>query len=276
MDTATSGQTAHERCGRAGRVMACGPWGRSVATAAVVVLLALLLGACSSGGSEDAAPDEATAEEILTAASVEMAAVEAMAFSLAQQGATIPIDDDGQLSFVAADGRIVRPSSADAVLTVEALGFTTEIGAIAIDSVIWFTNPLSGEWGEAPESFTFDPAELVDPDTGLPALLSEMAPTAVLVDATTDAEGQPSDEVEEIDRDDWQAVEATASGARITVLTGGLITEATEVRIWIDRTTNRVTEIRFQVPVEDEISDWQLTITEYDIEAEINPPDLGT
>jgi hypothetical protein len=241
----------------------------------VGLLLALLaIAACSSGGDEGPSDGPVTAEQVLVDAAAAMVEVETAAFTLEQTGAEVAIDAEGQLRFLEARGRIARPASADAVVTVDALGFTTEVGAIAIDGTVWFTNPLTGDWIEAPEAFTFDPAALFDPDDGLAGLLAEAAPTAELVEAdepvaTGDGELPSGPE----GAGPWHRVRATVSAERVETLTGGLVAEATVVDAWIDQATDRLAELRFEIPIGATVSDWRLALTDYDIEVEINPPE---
>lgn len=197
-----------------------------------------------------------------------MADVGSASFTIQQSGAEILIDDAGQLAFQSAEGRFDAPASADALINVEALGFTTEVGAIAIDGTLWFTNPLSGAWTEAPESFTFDPATLFDPEVGFPALLSEAAPSAEFVDDVTD-QNSGSGKTR-------HHVRAMVAAERVSVLTGGLAAEQSEVDLWIDAVTSRVVEARFDLPVDDGVSSWQMTIGDYDSEVIIVAPELGS
>ncbi len=242
---------------------------RSVA----VLVLGLALGAagCSSGDDEGGADDAPlTVDGVLAASAAAMADVETAAFVLEQEGAAVPIDESGQLLFRAADGRVARPASAEAVVTVDALGFTTEVGAIAIDGDIWFTNPLSGEWLEAPDSFTFDPAALFDPEDGFAGILAEVVPNAELlgtVDEATEDGGPEGD-------GPWHRVEATVSAERVEVLTGGLLAAETTIDAWIDTDTDRLSLVRFELPIGDEISAWRMVITDYDFEIDIAPPEL--
>ncbi len=243
---------------------------RSPTRLALALLAAVVLaGACSSDddGGDGVAP--LTAESVLTDAAAAMGSVETAAFELSQEGAPVPIDDAGQLLFLAADGRIARPSSADAVLTVDALGFTTEVGAIAIDGTVWFTNPLTGDWTEAPDTFTFDPAVLFDPDEGFAGLLTEVSPTATLVDEEAESDGEDGPDGD----GPWRRVEATVSAERVEVLTGGLIGEATTVDAWIDAETDRLSLLRFELPIGDAVSSWRMSISDYGLEVDITPPE---
>lgn len=234
-------------------------------------VLALVAAACAlvaCGSSSDAEDDAgpATVESILVDAAAAMADVETAAFTIEQTGATVFIDDD-QLAFRSAEGRFARPSSAEALVSVDALGFATQIGAIAIDGTLWFTNPLTGAWSEAPPGFTFDPATLFDAEVGLPALLSEASETAQLVDDSSNDSGVEGD---------THHLRTSVAPERVSVLTGGLITDETEVDLWIDVETGRVVEVRFELPIDDSTSSWRMTVGDYDAEVTIAPPELGS
>ena len=230
----------------------------------------LVLVACAGDG-DGVGDTERTAEQVFRDASESMAGVETAAFVLEQVGAPIPIDEQGQLLFQSADGRIARPSSAEAVVTVEALGFTTEVGAIAIDGVVWFTNPLTGDWTEAPAGFSFDPAALFDPDEGFAGLLAEAAPSARFVD---EADQDPDDDPEERD-DPFHRIEAAVSAERVEVLTSGLIGVETTIDTWIDMESSRLVQVRFELPIGDQMSEWRMVITDYELEVDITPPELA-
>lgn len=236
----------------------------------LILLVAVFgaLSACSSSsdpGEQDAG--ERSLEQILTDASAAMTDVDSAAFTIEQSGATVFIDDAEQLGFQSAEGRFAAPSSAEALITVDALGFTTEVGAIAIDGMLWFTNPLSGAWIEAPDSFTFDPALLFDADQGLPVLLTEAKDTAELVEDSPVSNGD--------DAGNRNHVRTTVAADRVSVLTGGLVVEPTEVDLWIETDADRVVEARFDLTVGDGVSNWRMTISDYDADVTIAPPDLG-
>jgi len=234
-----------------------------VTLAAVLLAGVLLVAGCSSSGSGDDA--ELSAEEVMVGAAAAMSEVTSAAFTIEQTGASIPIDDAGQLGFQAADGRFAAPASAEALITVDALGFTTEVGAVAIDGTLWFTNPLSGEWTEAPDSFTFDPATVFDAESGFPALLREEAAGAEFVSG--------GEEPEDGDR---HHLRTSVAAERVSVLTGGLVTSETDVDLWIDRETERLSEVRFELALEQGVSSWQMTIDDYGADVTIEPPEVGS
>lgn len=244
------------------------PWRLLLLLAATVLGLA----ACSSDDdtADDAEPEvEATAAETLTASAAAMREVESAAFTLSQTGAIVAIDEAGQLEFRSAEGQIVRPASAQAVVSVEALGFTTEVGAIAIDGTVWFTNPLTGSWSVAPPSFTFDPTVLLDPDQGLAGLLAEVAPTAESVGNAASYGGAVGPDED----GPFRVIRATVSGERVATLTGGLVAAETDVDVFVDTETDRVAHLSFELPIDERTSSWQLSITDYDVEVDISPPE---
>ena len=233
-------------------------------------MLAVVASSAACSDSTADGPDsgaERQAGQIVADAAVAMADVESAAFTIEQSGATLFIDDGDQLGFQSAVGRYASPSSAEAIISVSARGFATQVGAVAIDGTIWFTNPLTGAWAEAPESFTLDPTSLFDDDAGFPALLNEATTTAELI------EDAPAEDDTDLGR--HHHVRTAVSAQRVAALTGGLIAEETDVDLWIDTDTNRMVEARFDLQIDAETSSWRLTFDDYDAEVDIVAPELG-
>ncbi|MDH3683241.1 MAG: LppX_LprAFG lipoprotein, partial [Acidimicrobiia bacterium] len=130
------------------------------------------------------------------------------------------------------------------------------------------TNPLTGDWTEAPDSFTFDPATLFDADQGIPALLTEATGSAELIEDAASADDVP-------DAAQHYRLRTTVAAQRVAVLTGGLVTEESEVDLWIDIETSRVVEARFDLSIDGAESSWRMTISDYDAEVTIVPPELA-
>lgn len=225
----------------------------------------VLLGACGLFGDSGDETAGRSVDQILADSARAMGDISSAAFVIEQSGGDVFIDDADQLAFQSAEGRFASPASAEALVTVDALGFTTEVGAVAIDGTLWFSDPLTGTWSEAPESFTFDPATLFDPEEGWPALLTEAIGSAELVADDPAGDGAPGGPAH---------LRTTVSARRVSVLTGGLLTEETEVDLWIDEGTSRVVEARFDLPVAGGVSSWTMTIGDYDAAVDILPPDV--
>ncbi len=229
----------------------------------LVALLSLVFAMAACSSSDTDAVEELTAQEILTGSAAAMSGIESASFTIDQSGASVFIDDADQLAFQSAKGRFAAPASSDALVTVNAFGLTTQVGAIAIEGDLWFTNPLTSEWTEAPEDFTFDPATLFDVAVGLPQLLTEAAPSAELIEASASEGGER------------HHVRTTVGSERVSVLTGGLVAEEAMVDLWIDPGTSRVAELQFDLDIGDEVSTWKLTISDYNTEVTITAPELG-
>ena len=97
-------------------------------------------------------------EPVLEAAAEAMGSVESVRFMLERSGAPIYIDPLDTLRFESTEGQYSAPSSANAVVTLAVGSVNAQIGAIAIEGTTWLTNPITGEWEDAPEGYVFDPA----------------------------------------------------------------------------------------------------------------------
>ena len=216
------------------------------------------------GCSDPVADDGRSAVELAEDAAAAMADVETAAFSIEQRGSEISLDQTGLLTFESADGRYASPASAQAVVAVEASGFRTEVGAVAIEGEVWMTNPLTGVWDVAPPGFGFDPATLFDPEQGFPALLAEGAAEAKLVEP-------PGND----DEPTGLHLRMDVPAERLAVITSGLVRVDTETDLWVDPATSRLNEVRFAVPVADQTSNWSVAFSDYDAEVTIEAPELG-
>ena len=113
---------------------------QGAAAGALLALAAALV--LSSGGAACTSSDETveeteqldaappTAAEVLSMSGSAMADISSVAFTITQEGAEVPIDEGGLVTFTAADGRYAAPGSAEAIVAVDALGAATEIGAV--------------------------------------------------------------------------------------------------------------------------------------------------
>ncbi len=234
--------------------------------AGVLGALALLAG-CSTDDDENgddtavtevaAAPRSPT--EILQASAAAMAAVDGVTFTIERTGAEVYIDDGENLAFVSAEGRFGAPSSADALVRVETSSLTLQVGAVAIDGTIWLTNPGSGEWEEAPEDLTFDPATLFDPEIGWRALL----------------DGDLSDVELVSDEGGVAVLTGIAAAERVDVLTGGIVDEAAPVEIAIDTETDLIRSVDFEVETDGGIAEWRVDLANYGAQVDVTAPTLG-
>lgn len=221
----------------------------------------LCLAVIACGGESRSNAIDPDIDSVLTASSKAMTDVQSAAFTIEKTGAPVFIDTEGLIDFQSADGRYAAPSRADALLRVRALGLNTQVGAVAIDGQVWFTNPITGTWEAAPESFTFDPTILFDRDVGWSSLLADGLEDPELFSTEPDVDG-------------LYLVRATVGAERVGVLTGGLVDEASFVDLLIDADTGEIAAVTFEVGTGEDRTEWTLTIRDYGASVTITAPDL--
>lgn len=213
-----------------------------------IPLLALaIVGACSGG--DETLPDPG---DLLQRAAAAMSSVETAEFEMTVDGAAITISG---LTMSSASGVYVAPDSARAVLTMSLGAITADLGTISIAERTWLTEPLTGRWNELDPGTGFNPA-VVFSDQGWEPLLAED-----ITDATVSSHPR------------GYQVDGIAPAARIAVVTSGLVTDQdVDITLVIDRTTDRLLEVRFSTTGADGETDWVITLGPYDEPATVEPP----
>ncbi len=225
-----------------------------------VLALLVLAGACSADDPEPMLA--ADIDEVLAASATAMGSVETVRFEIERGGEPIYIDNTGTLEFKDALGRFVAPQKADAVVKVGINGLNVQIGAIAIDGTIWLSNPISGEWEQAPSSYEFDPTTLFSPEVGWRPLLDGEIENAVLIG------------LEERDDEPRYHLTGSAPAVRIEKITAGLVTgQDVDMDLWLDPDTGHVREVTFDTETAAGVSTWELRFFDYGDDLEIVPPE---
>jgi len=228
---------------------------------AVFVAVATVAAACTSTAATTTAP--ASPAELLEASAATMGSVNTVQFSIERGGEPVYIDTLGFLEFVSATGRYAAPGAAEALVTVSALGLSTTVGAVVIEGDTWLTNPITGTWEPTPPDYTFDPATLFDPEVGFRAMLQEGIPTV---------EDMGDETVEETT---LRHVRFTASGARVEVVTAGMVRGAdVTIDAWIEPTSGELRRLKFPTTIGALPTDWDLTFFDYGADITITPPAL--
>lgn len=229
---------------------------------ATVLVLALVAGSCGGNDTPTSTlPPEP--DSVLQAASAAMGSVDYVRFRIERSGAPVYIDPLDTLNFSIAEGQFAAPSSANAVVTLAVGNINAQIGAIAIDGTTWLTNPITGEWEDAPEGYEFDPATLFDPELGWRPLL-----------------GGGLSEVEwvgEVTRNNQSRyqIRAQADPERVAVILAGLIRkQPVELNMWIEPSTGYVREAELSTVHEGQTSDWYIEFTEFGEPVDISPPEI--
>jgi lipoprotein LprG len=256
----------------------------SVATAlavvALVVTLVLVFGvfdrpagesARSVGARETAAgpasSDDAVADPDADPVALTMAAAEAMAlvgsveFRLERSGAPVFIDQFESIALDRLRGQFTVPTSARAELTVTVDGnLTTKLGAVAIDTEVWISNPVTGDFETLPSGYDIDPSRFFDPEGGWKPLLTNMAGLELI--GIDDRGGER------------YHVRGTAPAAEVRNITVGLVRDQdVEVDLWIHPTTSLVAAAEFTTVIDGAESDWALELDGYGRAFTISPPE---
>ena len=223
---------------------------------AMAVALVALTAACSS-------TEVTTTTAPPTAAELLEISVDTVQFRIARGGEPVYIDTQGFLEFVSATGRFAAPGAAEALVTVSALGLSTEVGAVVIEGDTWLTNPITGNWEPTPPGYTFDPATLFDPQIGFRAMLQEGIPTVEDLGEET------------VDETALRHVRFTASGERVEVVTAGMVLGAdVAIDAWIEPTSGELRRAKFPTTIGANPTEWDLTFFDYGADITITPPDL--
>lgn len=226
---------------------------------AIVVGAALVTSACGGEdlGGEPMAQDPAV---VLPVAAGAMGDVTSVRFQLEPSGGLVYIDTIDSLSLDEVVGRFAAPNSADAVLTVTIDGnLSTKLGAVSIDQVTWLSNPVTGAFEELPASYNIDPSMFFDPEDGWEPLIS------ALMDPVFVGEEQ---------RDGTRYhIRATAPAAELRVITAGLVrNQDVELDLWFHPVSGVVTAAEFTTEFDGESTDWELKLSDYGKEIQIEPP----
>lgn len=212
-------------------------------------------------GTTRADPD-ASASDVLNAAAAAMAEVTSVEFRLDRTGAPIFIDQYDSLALDGLLGQFTVPTKARAQLTVTVQGgFTTEIGAVAVDDEIWVSNPVTGSFETLPDGFDIDPSRFFDPEGGWRPLLANLRDAEVIGVETASDGG------------DRYHVRGTAPAAEVRNITVGLVRDQdVPVELWIHPGTFLVTRAEFVTLVDGEESQWVLELGRFGDEFTIEPP----
>lgn len=196
--------------------------------------------------------------EILADAAVTMQQVETLAYVIELSGAPITLLG---VELRSAVGEYAAPDSSRAALEAAIGGLTIELATIAIGDVSWVTNPLTGKWDEYTGSRAFNPSIIFDPDLGwLPLLTTDISDTRL---------------IEPVEGDTY-VIRGTAAGARVEVLTAGLVeSQPVSLELHIERETGLVTLLDFETEGENGRTRWVLELSEFDTDISISPPEVG-
>jgi lipoprotein LprG len=194
---------------------------RSIPLVVTAGLALVAAAACSGGG------DLPPADEMLPDAATAMRGVETVRFDLTVDGEVPGLD------IKAADGVITADGSAQGTGTLTAFGMDIEAEYVIIGEDAWVKGPTGG-FQQIPvgdDMLPYDPTLLLDPDSGVAALLET-------------AESAEPEDTEDIDGTDTYryAVEFDPAAFAALIPAEGDWNTAT---VWFDQETSRIVKAEF-------------------------------
>jgi lipoprotein LprG len=210
-----------------------------------------------------AAQDDTDVEAILAKASERLAEVESLHFTLEIEGETF-IDDTGTIQLESAEGDLERPDKVSVEFQVSLFGAgTVSIRMITIGEESWTTDLITGNWGDAPPEFGYDPSVLYDNQNGLGPVMGKLETAEI-------------DGVEEIDDRECHHIVGTVSNEVITPLTAGTMSgDDIAIELWIDTETSDLLKVRVvepENPEKENPATWELTLSRFNDKVTIEPP----
>jgi lipoprotein LprG len=192
-------------------------------------------------------------DELVQRAASAMLDQHTLAFKIEIDGAPVTINPALGLALRSAEGLFARPDRMGVHLKIVSL-VSIEADMIALGDEQYITNFLTKEWEPLPAEFGFNPAVMFHPEFGLERTLEGGLDGATLLG------------VESIDGAQAYRVKGSLDGARLQVMSGGLIgTQVIPVEVWIDAQTFVVRRtVLVDAPVDaEEPSTWTLTFSKF-------------
>jgi hypothetical protein len=224
----------------------------------VVALAPALLAACRGGSESDDTP---SVDEIVDSAATAWDETESAHFSLEIEGDAF-LDDDETLALQAATGEGARPDSVEASAQVAAGFLVVDVGLIFIGDDAYMTDLITGNWGPAPDDFSYNPAVLFSDTEGLSPVLREM-------------EGVELVGREEVEGVQTYHLRGQVSQDAISELTAGTIEgDPITVDMWFATDDYRAIRIVLSTPEgsEEDATVWTITLSDHNQPVEIEEP----
>ncbi|MFB4307999.1 LppX_LprAFG lipoprotein [Actinomadura sp. GTD37] len=218
----------------------------------VPVLLALVFsGGCDGGGSDEPGKKaEFDAAGTLRQSAQAMGALKSVGFSVESDGKTPVIVKGG-------DMKLLRSGDAEGTLTVEQQGQNIEMKVVAAGASIYL-DAGTGGWRKLPKALAasvYDPSAVLDPQRGIPMLLSSAA-------------APEPQAVEKVDGKDVYRVGAKLPKAQIAGLIPGINADM-DGQLWVSKADHRLVKVRGEFPKGGAVV---ISFTEFDAPYKISAP----
>ncbi len=200
-------------------------------------------------------------EALMQSSAAAMAAVTSVEFQLDRDGAPVYIDQFEEIALDGLRGQFTVPTRAQAELTVTVSGnLPTKIGAVAIDSEVWISNPVTGDFETLPAGYDIDPSRFFDPEDGWQPLIANLEDVELV--GIDDRGG------------DRYHVRGVADADAVRNITVDLVRDQdVPVDFWIHPSTALVTAAEFTTTIDGADAEWVLELDRYGESFTIEPPE---
>jgi hypothetical protein len=224
-----------------------------------LLLVTLVLAGCRN--DSDDGDDPPSAEEIVDSAAAAWDETETAHFTLEVEG-TAFLDSDQTISLRSAEGDAARPDAVEADAKISAGFLTVDIGLVFIGDEAFMTDLITGNWGPAPDGFSYNPAVLFSDTEGLGPVLREMQDVALVGE-------------EDVDGTSAYHLRGTVSEDLISALTAGTINgDPIDVDLWFATDDYRALQLVLGTPAdaEGEPTQWTIKLSDHGAPVTIEQP----
>ena len=230
-------------------------------------LLLLLFLSVFTIACKEPEPESLPPQEIVANSAERMIELEGFHFAVDVSGKPAFLDVDQNFSLAAAEGFFVSPDKAIAAVRVLAPGLVTEIEILSIGQEQWLSGLVSDDWTALPPEWGFNPAILVDAESGILSAL------------TADLEDLHLDGISTLDdgpAGEFYWITGVLDGRHISEMSQGLLgPQPLEVQLWIAPETYElyravITDPRLEDS--DEATVWQIDFGQFDETVDITAP----
>ena len=226
----------------------------SLITALILLVCALLTG-CSSSSADNLSPSDALAKSYDS-----MQAAKSFHFSMEHDTAGTPISKEILMTMLSGD--IVSPDKLKATIIGTYSDIAIEVSLVTVSGQTYMTNPISGAWEVAPNSFKV--LSVFDPSNGIASIIKGLTDVTDLGD-------------EKMGGTQCYHLKGNVLSENLAPLTG---TTATGVKIgtevWISKKTFLVQQVKLTGKITDTETDGitrTLTFTDYNKDIDIVLPE---
>lgn len=198
---------------------------------------------------------------LMQSSATAMSEVTSVEFRLDRSGAPVFIDQFQEIALDELRGQFTVPTRAQAELTVTVSGnLPTKIGAVAIDTEVWISNPVTGDFETLPSGYDIDPSRFFDPEDGWQPLIANLRDVVLI--GIDDRGGER------------YHVRGVAAADDVRNITVDLVRDQdVPIDFWIHPSTALVTAAEFTTTIGGADSDWALELDRFGESFTIEPPE---